>query len=169
VACVPADPSRGREPLDEVDLGDLVRDRVLGQRRERPQDVDHAVAGAAVHAQQVVDDREGMPTTQLPYGPVLKRPALDLDVERALDAVPVGGVGALGARMAVDPAREVGAQRFGRAQPVSLVIPVRLVDRAPGVALEGEGRTAAVPVRLPVGARAVGTGVAGQPRHATAR
>jgi hypothetical protein len=70
-----------------VHVHDLVRDRVLGHYPERANDVHRPARRAAL----------------------LKEPALDLDIERARDAVLVRVPGALAARMPVRRLREVPA------------------------------------------------------------
>lgn len=104
----------------------------------------------------MVYERQGMAAPQGGQGPLLQRLALDLYVEYPADAVGVGGVRAGGARMALEPAREVVAQglRIGGK-------PIGLFDRALGVSAAAEGSEASVPGGLGDAPPAIGGGVAG--------
>ena len=89
---------------------------------------------------------ERMPTPQLGERPFVKLAPLDVDFEHATDAVLVGAVGALGARVAAGPGLEVAAERLD-----SLRTSVSLVDRLLRFVLARESAGApAAPTRVGV-------------------
>jgi hypothetical protein len=79
-------------------------------RGEGAENADDPGGGSALDPEHVIDQGEGVAAAQLPHRPLLQGNALDLYVEDAADAVLVGGVGALGARMARRPGGEILAQ-----------------------------------------------------------
>lgn len=171
--------------LEGVELDEFVGDRVLDHGRERAQDPERPPHGAALLYEHVVDDREGVATPEIAQRPVAQRPPLDCDIENPPDAVLVGVVGALGARMPSGPGLEVEAEGKRRGDtPAGRRLAGRrervpwcrgrsagairgrvgsqtmgLLDGLASFALELEGAGAAT--------AAVGVGVAREPTHLT--
>ena len=121
------------------------------------------MGGAAFDPQHVVDQREDLTAAQLVEFPIAQRPTFDIDVEDVADPVAIGLVGALGARVAGEPVREVGADLLGGDETARVEALQGLVDRRLGVAFALEGRTAAVPARLRVLPATLEIAVAGDP------